>query len=57
MNIQIRFFLMYYLITLYIFGSPGSSLPQGLFSSCMSRGYTLVGVCGLLIALASLVVG
>ena len=42
-------------ICLFIFGCAGSSLPCGLFSGCGQWGYSLVVVCGLLIAVASLV--
>ena len=41
-------------LCLFIFGCAGSSLPCGLFSGCGQWGYSLVVVCGLLIAVASL---
>ena len=41
---------------LFIFGCTGSSLLHELFSSCGKWGYSLVGVCGLLVVVISLVV-
>ena len=40
---------------LFIFGCAGSWFLHGLCLVAASRGYTLVGVCGLLLAVASLV--
>ena len=41
---------------LFIFGCAGSSLLLGLFSSFRDRGYSLIVVYGLVIALASLII-
>ena len=48
------FFLHVYFYS-FIFGCAGSSLLHGLSLVVVSRGYSLVAVCGLLTALASLV--
>ena len=40
---------------LFIYGHARSSLTCGLFSSCGEQGLLLVAVCGLLVAVASLV--
>ena len=44
------------IIYLFIFGCAGSSLPHGLSLVVASTAYCVVVVCGLLIAVASLVV-
>ena len=45
------------LFYLFIFGCAGSLLLHGLSLAAVRRGYSLVVMCGLLVALASLVVG
>ena len=49
--------LWFILFDLLIFGCPGSSLLCRLSLVAVSRGYSLAVVCGLLIPVASLVVG
>ena len=51
-----NFIFIYLFIYLFIFGGIGSSLLRGLFSGCGEQGLLFIAVCGLLIAVASLVV-
>ena len=48
-----KFYL--FLINLFIFGCAGSLLLWGFYIVAMNGGYSRVSVCGLLIAVASLV--
>ena len=50
------YIFIYLFIYLFIYGCVESSLPRVVFSSCSESGLLFVGVCGLLIAVASLVV-
>ena len=44
-----------FFFSVFLFGCVGSSSLAGLFSSCGAQGLLFVAVCGLLIAVASLV--
>ena len=54
--INYRHMLFICLFYLFIFGCAGSSLLRGLSLVAVSRGYCLVVMCGLLVAMPSLVV-
>ena len=52
-----KFFILNIFYILFIFGCAGSSLLRRLFSSCGQQGYSLVVVCRLPLAVASLLQG
>ena len=54
-ELEFELFFLHVYFYLFIFGCAGSSLLHGLSLVVVSRGYSLVAVCGLLTALASLV--